>query len=155
LDVQMPKLSFAQMMVMTKGQEARARVAKRLQDLFDNDFPSVRGRVNPLENGPPVGYPVQFRVSGPDPVRVRAIGDELAETMRKAPHVRHVNMDWAERNKTLRVDIDQDKARLLGITSRQVADALQGAVSGRTITQYREGDKAIDVVSRLPREERT
>src|SRR5262249_45464768 len=111
LDVQSPKIAFAELMVMTKGKEARKQVADRLQALFENEFPSVRGRVNPLENGPPVGYPVQFRVSGTDPEQTRAIADQAMEILRAHPNLRHVNMDWAERTKTLRVDIDQDKAR--------------------------------------------
>jgi multidrug efflux pump len=155
LDVQTPKLAFAELMVMTAGKEARGRVSAKLNEILESDFPSVRARVLPLDNGPSVGYPVQFRVSGADSEQVRAIGDRVAGLMRAHPNARLVNTDWAERTKTLRVDIDQDKARLLGITSRQVAEALQGSLSGRTVTQYREGDKAIDVVSRLPEEERT
>jgi multidrug efflux pump len=155
LDVQSPNVALAELMVMTTGKEARNRVTAKIQKLFEDDFPAVRGRVLPLENGPSVGYPVQFRVSGPDANTVRDICEKVGGLMRAHPNLLRVNSDWAERTKTLRVEMDQDKARLLGITSRDVSDALQGAISGFTVTQYREGDKSIDVVSRLPDEERT
>ena len=155
LDVQSPNVALAELMVMTTGKEARNRVTARIQKLFEEDFPAVRGRVLPLENGPSVGYPVQFRVSGPDAGTVRDISEKVGGIMRAHPNLLRVNSDWAERTKTLRVEMDQDKARLLGITSRDVSDALQGAITGFTVTQYREGDKSIDVVSRLPAEERT
>jgi multidrug efflux pump len=155
LDVQTPNLNLGELMVMTKGGEARERVLAKLQALFENDFPLVRGRVNRLENGPPVGYPVQFRVFGPDPTEVRKIADRVASIMRAEPHVRRVNQDWGERLKRVRVDVDQDKARQLGIASRDIQTALQGSLSGTTVTQYREGDKNLDVVARLVAPERT
>ncbi|MGK6308224.1 efflux RND transporter permease subunit [Variovorax sp. DT-64] len=155
LDVQTPNLNLGELMVMTKGGEARERVLTKIQQLFDNGFPLVRGRVNRLENGPPVGYPLQFRVFGQEPQKVRAIAEEVAAILRAEPHVRRVNQDWGERQKLVRVDIDQDKARQLGISSRQVKAALQGSLSGTSITQYREGDKDLDVVARLIAPERT
>lgn len=155
LDVQTPNLNLGELMVMTKGGEARERVLAKIQQLFDDGFPLVRGRVNRLENGPPVGYPLQFRVFGQEPQKVRAIAEEVAAILRAEPHVRRVNQDWGERLKRLRVDIDQDKARQLGISSRQVKAALQGSLSGTSITQYREGDKDLDVVARLIAPERT
>ena len=155
LDVQTPNLNLGELMVMTKGGEARERVLAKIQQLFDDGFPLVRGRVNRLENGPPVGYPLQFRVFGQEPQKVRAIAEEVAAILRAEPHVRRVNQDWGERLKRVRVDIDQDKARQLGISSRQVKAALQGSLSGTSITQYREGDKDLDVVARLNAPERT
>jgi multidrug efflux pump len=155
LDVQTPNLNLGELMVMTKGGEARERVLAKIQQLFDDGFPLVRGRVNRLENGPPVGYPLQFRVFGQEPQKVRAIAEEVAAILRAEPHVRRVNQDWGERLKRVRVDIDQDKARQLGISSRQVKAALQGSLSGTSITQYREGDKDLDVVARLIAPERT
>ena len=155
LDVQAANVALAEMMVMTTGKAARERVTGKLEKIFENDFPAVRARVLPLQNGPSVGYPVQFRVSGPDAMKTREFSEQAAAIMRKHPNLLRVNSDWAERTRTLRVEIDQDKARLLGITSREVSDALQASISGYTVTQYREGDKAIDVVSRLPEEERT
>ncbi|MES1163134.1 MAG: efflux RND transporter permease subunit, partial [Rhizobacter sp.] len=155
LDVQTPNLNLGELMIMTKGGEARERVLAKVQGLFDTDFPLVRGRVNRLENGPPVGYPLQYRVFGTDNTKVQAIADQVAALMRADAHVRRVNQDWGERLKRVRVDVDQDKARALGISSRQIQDALQTSLSGSTVTQYREGDDGIDVVARLVERERT
>jgi multidrug efflux pump len=155
LDVQTPNLNLGELMVMTQGGEARERVLAKIQRLFDTGFPLVRGRVNRLENGPPVGYPLQFRVFGQDHQKVRAIAEQVAAILRAEPHVRRVNQDWGERLKRVRVDVDQDKARQLGISSRQIKSALQGSLSGTSVTQYREGDKDIDVVARLIAPERT
>jgi multidrug efflux pump len=155
LDVQTPNLNLGELMVMTRGGAARERVLAKIQDLFDHDFPLVRGRVNRLENGPPVGYPVQFRVFGQDNRQLQSIADEVAAIMRADPHLRRVNQDWGERIKRVRVDVDQDKARALGITSHQIQTALQASLSGNSITEYREGDKDIDVVTRLVAPERT
>jgi multidrug efflux pump len=155
LDVQTPNLNLGEMMVMTQGGEARERVLAKIQQLFATDFPLVRGRVNRLENGPPVGYPVQFRVFGQDNTQVQAIADKVAGILRANPHVRRVNQDWGERLKRVKVDVDQDKARQLGITSHQIKDALQGSLSGTQITTYREGDDDIDVMARLVEPERS
>ncbi|HEY9063537.1 MAG TPA: efflux RND transporter permease subunit [Burkholderiaceae bacterium] len=155
LDVQTPNLNLGELLVMTRGGEARERVLAKIQTLFDTEFPLVRGRVNRLENGPPVGYPLQFRVYGMDNAKVQAVAGQVAAILRADPHVRRVNQDWGERIKRVRVDIDQDKARQLGITSRQVKEALQGSLSGAPVTQYREGDDDIDVVARLVAAERT
>jgi len=155
LDVQTPNLNLGELLVMTKGGEARERVLAKTQRLFDTGFPLVRGRVNRLENGPPVGYPLQYRVFGADNAQVQAIADKVAAVLRADSHVRRINQDWGERIKRVRVDIDQDKARQLGITSRQVKEALQGSLSGTPVTQYREGDDDIDVVARLVAAERT
>jgi multidrug efflux pump len=155
LDVQTPNLNLGELMVMTKGGEARERVLVKIQQLFETDFPSVRGRVNRLENGPPVGYPLQFRVFGTEPRQVQVVADQVAAILRADGHVRAVNQDWGERLKRVRVDVDQDKARALGISSRDVQSALQASLSGTTVTDYREGDKNIDVVARLVEAERT
>lgn len=155
LDVQTPNLNLGELMVMTKGGEARERVLAKVQSLFENDFPSVRGRVNRLENGPPVGYPVQYRVYGRDNAQVQAYADQLTQLLRAHPNLLRVNQDWGERLKQLRVDVDQDKARQLGITSREIQQALQGSLSGTTVTQYREGDDGLDVVARQVAAERS
>jgi multidrug efflux pump len=155
LDVQTPNLNLGELMVMTKGGEARERVLAKIQHLFDTGVPNVRGRVNRLENGPPVGYPLQYRVFGADPAQVQSVADRVAAVMRADPHVQRVNQDWGERLKRLRVEVDQDKARALGISSRQIKEALQGSISGSQVTQYREGDDSLDVVARLIEPERT
>ena len=155
LDVQTPNLNLGEMMVMTRGGEARERVLAKIQALFDSDFPLVRGRINRLENGPPVGYPVQFRIFGQEHRQVQAIADEVAAIMRASPHLRRVNQDWGERLKRVRVEVEQDRARQLGITSHAIQTALQASLSGNTVTQYREADKGLDVVTRLVAPERT
>ncbi len=155
LDVQTPNLNLGELLVMTKGTEARERVLAKIDKLFDTGFPNVRGRANRLENGPPVGYPVQFRVYGNDNAKVRAIAGQVAEIMRGDSHVRRVNQDWGERVKRVQVDVDQDKARALGVSSFQIKQALEASLSGTPITQYREEDQGIDVVARLVAAERT
>jgi multidrug efflux pump len=155
LDVQTPNLNLGEMLVMTKGGAARERVMDKFEKLFDTRFANVRGRVNRLENGPPVGYPVQFRVYGKDNAQVRAIGERVAALMRANPNVRRVNQDWGERIKRVQVDVDQDKARTLGVSSFQIKQALEASLSGTPVTQYREQDQGIDVVARLAESERT
>ncbi len=155
LDVQTPNLNLGEMMVMTKGGEARERVVARLRKLLDQNFANVRGRVNRLENGPPVGYPVQFRVFGNEPAKLREIAAKVDAIVRSNPHVRAVNVDWGERVKRVRVDVDQDKARALGVSSVQIKAALQASLSGTPITHYREEDQSIAVMARLVAAERT
>ncbi|MFZ6844670.1 efflux RND transporter permease subunit [Undibacterium sp. RuTC16W] len=155
LDAQTPNINLGEMMVMTKGGEARERAVTKIQGIFENRLPNVRGRVNRLENGPPVGYPVQFRVYGTDNAKVRAIGERVAAIVRTNAFVRNVNKDWGESVKRMRVDVDQDKARALGISSYQIKAALEASLSGTPITQFREDDQNIDVVARLIDAERT
>jgi multidrug efflux pump len=155
LDQQTPNINFGQLVVMTHGEESRERVLAHIQDLFEHDFPLVRGRVTRLENGPPVGYPVQFRVSGPDDHKVAGIAEQVAALMRAHPNVRRVNSDAGEQVKVMRAEIDQDKARMLGLSSREIARMMQISLSGLTTTQFREGDESVEVVARLEQAERT
>ncbi len=154
LDIQLPNDNFAQIVVLTKGDAERERLRTKLIQAFQEDFTLLRGRVNRLENGPPVGFPVQFRISGPDPMEVRRIAFQVADVMRANQNTRDVNLDWNELSKTVRLDVDQAKARLLGISSQDLAAALNAALSGVTITQYREGKELIDVVARAEAAER-
>lgn len=155
LDVQTPNMNLGEMLVMTKGGEARERVVAKVRNLIDKRFANVRGRVNRLENGPPVGYPVQFRVYGNEADRVREIAAKVNAIVRSNPHVRAINEDWGERVKRVRVDVDQDKARTLGVSSVQIKAALQASLSGTPITQFREEDQSIAVMARLVAAERT
>ena len=155
LDVQLPNVNFAQLMIMTKGEHESFGVAARINALIASELPNVRGRVARLENGPPVGYPVQLRVSGPDHSRLGVVVKQVEDVLRADPNVRNVNTDAGELLQTVRLDVDQDKARALGITSKQIADATQNSLSGHSVTQYREGDQLIDVVPRLDEGERT
>lgn len=147
--------NFAQLIIMTGGGAQREAVIARLRGYFAADFPAVRGRVSTLENGPPVGYPLQFRVTGPDSAKLRGYAEQVANAMRAHPSVRNVNSDWNEALKVVSLDIDQDKARVLGVSSKQLARSLQTVQSGISVTQYREGDELIDVVARAREEERT
>ncbi|PHV09945.1 efflux RND transporter permease subunit [Chitinimonas sp. BJB300] len=155
LEQQLPNLNFAQLMIMSKDEYKREAVLHKLHKLFEEDFPLVRGRVSRLENGPPVGYPIQFRVSGPDHIKIKEVAGKVAALMRANPHIRNVNTDWSERVKVMRLEVDQDKARALGISSQQLSSALQTSLSGVTMTQFREYDRTIDVVARLNEPERT
>ncbi|MDO8934137.1 MAG: efflux RND transporter permease subunit [Rhodocyclaceae bacterium] len=151
LDQQLFADNFAQLVIVTKGVDEREELKRRLEAKFaaaDGSFSHLRARVLRLENGPPVGFPVQFRVMGEDIETLRRIAGEVAAVMRAHPNLQDVQLDWNEKVKSVRVEIDQDRARLLGVASQDVAQALQGWLIGAAITQYREGDQLIDVVWR-------
>ena len=146
--------NVSQIIVVPKDLNERERLRVRLPALLATEFPEVRGRVKLLPNGPPVPYPVQFRVVGIERETVRQWADQVKQVLRANPNLRGVNDNWNEQIKVLRLDIDQDKARALGVTSQAMAQASRTIVSGSTIGQYREGDKLIDVVLRQPLQER-
>jgi multidrug efflux pump len=148
LDQQLQHSNFAQFVLVTSSNAERERVRARLIALFDNDFPGLRGRVSRLENGPPVGFPVQFRVSGEDVGKVREIARALLEVMRGEPRAANPQFDWDEPSKVVRLAVDQNKARVLGVTSADLAAFLNNSVTGLTITHFRERDRQIEVVLR-------
>lgn len=149
LDQQLFADNFGQFVIVTKDLAARDDLKKRLEEHFSGaDFADIRVRVVRLENGPPIGYPVQFRVSGNDLTELRKIAEEVASAMRADTHLQNVSFDWNEKVKSVRVEVDQDRARQLGTSSQEVAQALQGWLNGIALTQYREGDQLIDVVWR-------
>ena len=154
LDQVFPQSNFSQMVVLPKDMKAREKLRRMLPELLATEFPEVRGRAKLLPNGPPVPYPVQFRVVGPDPARVRGYADEVKAIMRQNPNMRGINDNWNESVKVLRLDVDQDKARALGVTSQAIAQAARTINSGTTIGQYREDDKLVDIVLRQPLDER-
>ncbi|MDP2007515.1 MAG: efflux RND transporter permease subunit [Rubrivivax sp.] len=154
LDQVFPQGNVSQAIVLPKDLKQREALRLRLPELLATEFPEVRGRVKLLPNGPPVPYPVQFRVVGSDAAQVRAWADRAKVVLRANPSMRGVNDNWNEAVKVMRLDIDQDKARALGITSQALAQASRTILSGTTIGQYREGDKLIDIVLRQPLEER-
>ncbi|WP_338849342.1 efflux RND transporter permease subunit [Massilia sp. W12] len=150
-----PQSNVAQMVILPKDLAARAAVRKKITEALRTDFPEVRGRVKLLPNGPPVEYPVQFRISGPEVGQVRAIADQVKDLMRANTHTIGVNDNWNESIKILRLDLDQDKLRALGITSSSVMRVANTILSGTTIGQYREDNKLIDIVVRQPADERS
>ena len=154
LDQVFPQANVSQSIVLPKGLAEREELRKRLPALLASEFPEVRGRVKLLPNGPPVPYPVQFRVIGADAAQVRAWADQAKEILRQNPRMRGVNDNWNEQIKVLRLEVDQDKARALGVTSQVIAQASRTILSGTNIGQYREGDRLIDIVLRQPIEER-
>jgi multidrug efflux pump len=154
LDQQLPQASFAQFVVLTESIEAREALRARLIQLFEDDFTELRGRVTRLENGPPVGFPVQFRVMGEDIPTVRRIARRVADVMRAHPDLSNVHLDWEEPSKVIRLAIDQDRARQMGVNSQDLSRFIQSSISGSRITQYREGDEIIDVMLRGPVEDR-
>jgi multidrug efflux pump subunit AcrB len=146
--------NVSQVIVLPKDLAAREELRQRLPRLLAGEFPEARSRVKLLPNGPPVPYPVMFRVIGPDVAGVRAWADEAKAILRANPQMRGVNDNWNERVKVLRLAVDQDKARALGVTSQGLAQASRTVLSGTTVGQYREGDKLIDIVLRQPVDER-
>lgn len=155
LDQVFPQSNVSQFIVIPKDLKVRESLRMRLPELLAHEFPEVRGRVKLLPNGPPVSYPVQFRVVGADPQLLRQRADEVKALMRANPDTRGVNDNWNEFVKVLRLDVDQTKARALGVTSQSIAQASQTILSGSTVGQYREGDKLIDIVLRQPLSERS
>ncbi len=154
LDQIFPQSNVSQFILLPKGLPEREALRKRLPTLLAEEFPEARGRVKLLPNGPPVSYPVQFRVMGPDAAQVRQWADLAKELMRRNPNMRGVNDNWNESVKALRLEVDQDKARALGVTSQGIAQATRMLLTGSTIGQYREGDKLVDIVLRQPASDR-
>ncbi len=146
--------NFGQVIVMTKDLEARERVVAGLDRLFAQGFEAVRARVQRLQNGPPVAYPVMFRVQGSDPQEVRRVAEQVRQVFKADPATRDINFDWNELAKTVRLEVDQSKARALGIDSQALGNTLQTLLSGVTVTQYRERTETIDVVARAVAPER-
>jgi multidrug efflux pump len=155
LDIQLAHRGFGQFVILSKTLTAREALRKDLLNLFENDFPALRASVLRLENGPPVGFPVQFRVSGTDIQEIRGIALQIAEIMRANHNLINVQFDWEEPSKVIKVAIDQTKARLLGVSSVDIANILNGAMQELYITEFREGIERIDLVARAPLIERT
>ncbi|MDB5890971.1 MAG: acriflavin resistance protein [Polaromonas sp.] len=154
LDQVFAQTNVSQFIVLPKDLKVRESLRNRLPALLATEFPEVRGRVKLLPNGPPVPYPVQFRVIGSDPQMLRMRADEVKAVFRQSANTRGVNDNWNESVKVLRLDIDQSKARALGVTSQSIAQASRAILSGAPVGQFREGDKLIDIVLRQPQDER-
>jgi multidrug efflux pump len=151
----LPNANFAQIVIVTKDLEARERVKARLdRAIADGALPRARTRVDRFVFGPPVGFPVQFRVVGPDPLKVRDIAEQVRAVMAQNAKIVDPHLNWTEQEKSIRLEVDQDRARALGLTPQDVAQTLQTLLSGYTVTQYREGIEHIDVVARAVPAER-
>mgnify|MGYP001090657904 CR=1 FL=1 len=154
LDQQLYRSNYAQFVILTADVAARERALARLRRQLREDFPDARARAFRTPLGPPVSYAVQFRVMGADADRLKSIAADVAERVRADPATIDTHLDWGERSPAVRIEVDQDKARAIGLSSGQVSRALATAISGATIGQFREDDRLIDVVLRAPAEER-
>ena len=146
--------NYTEIVAIAQDSAARDRVMERLRAQFARNFAGVRARVEVLPNGPPVGYPVQFRVSGDDPRVLNRIAGEVSAVMETHPATRDVNLNWGEPRRALKLLIDQDKARVLGLTSDDIRQTLAATLSGASLTEFREGDKTIEVLARGRADER-
>ena len=154
LNVELPNDFFSQAVVVAKDVAARHRLERRLEKELPDEFPNAVTRVSPLGLGPPVGWPVQYRVSGPDISEVRQIALKLAQTIATAPGATDINYDWMDPARMIRVQINQDQTRLLGLSSAAIAAALNSVVSGTPVTQVRDGIYLVDVLTRATDEQR-
>jgi multidrug efflux pump len=154
LDQQLPAASFAQFVVLAKTIEDRESLRTWLIQTLDEQFPMLRPRVTRLENGPPVGYPVQFRVTGEHIEDVRALARKVAAKVRENPHVVNVHLDWEEPSKVVYLNVDQDRARALGVTTADLSRFLQSQLTGSSVSQYREDDELIEILLRGTEQER-
>lgn len=148
LDVQLPNRAFAQLVILTNDLQQREALRNDLLTLFEHDFPQLRASVLRLENGPPVGFPVQFRVDGQNLEAIRTVAHKIAEVMRANPNLRNVQLGWEEPSKVVHVDIDQQKARLLGVSSPDIAQMLGTQFFEQVVSEFREGNERIDLVMR-------
>ncbi|HKM26478.1 MAG TPA: efflux RND transporter permease subunit [Thiopseudomonas sp.] len=154
LDQQLPATSFAQFVMITDGLQEREEVRNWLIETMQEQFPELRARITRLENGPPVGYPVQFRVTGEHISEVRKLARQVAAVVRENTHVSNVHLDWEEPSKVVRLQIDQDRARAMGVSTASVSDFLRGALSGASVGQFREGNELIEILQRGTFEDR-
>ncbi|WP_053152698.1 efflux RND transporter permease subunit [Pseudomonas sp. Pf153] len=155
LDQQLPASSFAQFVVLAKTIEDREPLRSWLITTLNEQFPTLRSRVTRLENGPPVGYPVQFRVTGEHIEQVRALARKVATKVRENPYVANVHLDWEEPSKVVYLNIDQERARALGVSTVDLSKFLQSSLIGSSVSQYREDNELIEILLRGTVQERT
>jgi multidrug efflux pump len=153
LDVQLPHRAFSQLVILCSDLQQREALRNDLLTLFEQDFPQLRASILRLENGPPVGFPVQFRVNGQHLQAIRQVAHDIVAAMRANPHLRNVQLSWEEPSKVMRVDIDQHKARLLGVSSADIAQLLNTQYYEQVISEFREGNERIDLVMRSTKAE--
>ena len=154
LDQQLYRPNFAQFVILTSDVASRDQVLASLRRQLAEDFPGVRARVFRTPLGPPVAYPIQFRVMGPDPVRLKEIAAQVADQVRANPNTVETHIDWGDRSPVLRVEVDQDKARAAAVSTAQIRRSVSSTLNGTAIGQYRENDQLIDIVLRSTPDER-
>ena len=154
LDQQLPQASFAQFVVLASSLDDRNEIRESLAEEIRKLLPEVRTRVSLLENGPPVGYPLQFRVSGEDLTLVREWAQRVSATVSENPNTTNVHLDWGEPSKVIQLDIDQDRVRQMGVSSLDLANFLNSSISGAVINQYREKRELIEIRMRGDQAER-
>ncbi|HEU0234388.1 MAG TPA: efflux RND transporter permease subunit [Gallionella sp.] len=154
LDLQLPAVNYAQLVIATRDPQAREAVLGRIRKTINSDFPDSGVRITRLENGPPVGYPIQFRVTGTDPSKIRKIADDVIQVVKQNKHTKHVSQDSDEPVKALNIEVDQGKARELGISSQGLSRYLQTLLSGQTVSDFLEQGKRIGIVIRTSESDR-
>ena len=154
IEPKLPATNYAQFVIVAKNVEARNALNQKIDKIFDEDFENVREHIKLIQTGPPSAYPVMLRVSGYEHEKVREIATEVSQVMADNPSLMNINFDWNEKNKVMHLTIDQDKARMLGITSRAVAQDLQNQLSGVSIAEFYERDRTVGIVFRIDAEER-
>ncbi|ENV07075.1 hypothetical protein F967_00435 [Acinetobacter sp. CIP 102637] len=154
LDQQLPQASFAQFVVLASSLDDRDEIRRSLETQIKQLLPQVRTRVSLLENGPPVGYPLQYRVSGEDLATVRAEAQKVAKVLSEDPNTTNVHLDWGEPSKIIAIEIDQDRARQMGVSSVDLANFLNASVTGAVMNQYREKRELIEIRLRGDKSER-
>jgi multidrug efflux pump subunit AcrB len=154
LNVELPNNFFTQAVVVAKDVAARERLHAKLNRILAEQFPSAVSAVSPLGLGPPVGWPLQYRVSGPDVEQIREIALKIGQILASDPHAKSVNFDWMEPDRQVRIRVDQDEARLLGLSSQAISNVLNTVLTGATVTQVRDDIYLVDVVARAIDEQR-
>ncbi len=154
LDQQLPQASFAQFVVLATSLDDRDEIRRSLETQIKQLLPQVRTRVSLLENGPPVGYPLQYRVSGEDLNLVRKEAQQVAKVIGENPNTTNVHLDWGEPSKIIAIQIDQDRARQMGVSSVDLANFLNASITGSAIEQYREKRELIEIRLRGDQAER-
>jgi multidrug efflux pump len=149
LNPQLPNEAFAEIVIVAKDVEARERIKAKIENaVADGALPQARVRVDRFNFGPPVGFPVQFRVIGPVTGRVREIAYQVRDIVKQNPNVKDPQLDWNEQSPYLKLVVDQDRARALGLTPQDVSQALSMLISGAQVTTVRDGIEKVGVVAR-------
>ncbi len=149
MEPKLPTNNYAQFIIVAKDLQAREALNTKIDTLFDNNFANVRGHVKLIQTGPPSEYPVMLRVAGYDHEKVREIAKQVSEAMAANPNLTKINFDWNEKSKVMHLAVDQDKARMLGLSSQGLAQDLQSQLSGAAIAEYYEQDKTVGIVFRI------